>query len=96
MLIGNKISIGNVDFCGVKLDAASSYNKDSEAKYLIYVTSKNIQMLRDNVIDTSAYTIEGAAEDWYELVGNALKGLSKKFNSINNFYIKIYKRFNKK
>lgn len=89
MLIGNKISIGNVDFCGVKLDAASSYNKDSEAKYLIYVTSKNIQMLRDNGIDTSTYTIEGAAEDWYELVGNALKGLSKKFNSINNFYIKI-------
>ena len=80
-----KISVGNVDYCGVKFDAVSSYNKSSEAKYLIYVDDSIIGTLNTNGINTANFSSKG----WYTLVENKLEVLDEDFKVINNFCIKV-------
>ena len=80
-----KISVGNVDYCGVKFDAVSSYNKSSEAKYLIYVDDSIIGTLNTNRINTANFSSKG----WYTLVENKLEVLDEDFKVINNFCIKV-------
>lgn len=87
MIVGKngKTTAGNVNYCGIKFDAASTYNKSSVVKYLIYVTSEIITTLSGNNIDTTNFSSNG----WYMLVENKLETLNENFKDINNFYIPV-------